>query len=84
MSTTTSTANERIDPDDPLAEKSTTLAIALAILLSPAAYFYLGRTKLGVINLLTLNYLALGFVIVPVHTYMIVSNNDARSSAANE
>jgi hypothetical protein len=30
------------------------------------------------------NYLALGFGIVPVHTYLIVSNNDARSSAANE
>jgi len=46
----------------------------LGILLPPAAYYCVGRTKLAVLNLVTLNYLALGFLIVPIHTYMIVNN----------
>ena len=79
MSTTTTTTNERTDPNDPLAEKSMAVTIALSILISPVGYFYLGRTKLGIINLLTLNYLALGFIIVPIHTYMILSDNEASS-----
>ncbi|WP_239642092.1 hypothetical protein [Natrinema versiforme] len=49
------------------------VALLLALVLSPAAYYYVGRTKLAVINLLTLNYLLLGIVIVPIHVYTIIT-----------
>jgi len=56
------------------AEKSKAVAILLALFLSPVAYYYVGRTKLAVVNFLTLNYLLLGIVVVPIHVYKIVSD----------
>ncbi len=53
------------------------MAVLLALVLSPVAYYYVGRTKLAVINLLTLNYLLLGIVVVPIHVYKII--NDAQN-----
>jgi hypothetical protein len=52
-------------------------------LLSPAAYYYVGRTKLAVLNFVTLNYLALGFLIVPIHTCMIVNNAEGELDGNN-
>lgn len=46
------------------------------MVLSPVAYYYVGRTKLAVINLLTINYLMLGIVITPIHVYSILSGAD--------
>ncbi|WP_254763393.1 TM2 domain-containing protein [Natrinema marinum] len=60
-----------------IADKSTPMAVLLALVLSPVAYYYVGRTKLAVINLLTLNYLLLGIVVVPIHVYKII--NDAQN-----
>ena len=58
----------------PLADKSTPVAIVLAVLLAPAAYLYVGKTKWAVINLLTANYLLLGFIIAPIHVYTIIGD----------
>ena len=57
-----------------VARKSPGVAVALSLLLTPASYWYVGRTGLALVNLLTFNYLLLGFVIVPVHSYMIIKN----------
>lgn len=54
------------------ARKSPAVAVVLAIFLPPAAYWYVGRTGLAVINFLTLNFFLFGFIIVPIHTYKIV------------
>jgi len=59
-----------------VARKSPGVAVALGILLTPASYWYVGRTGLALVNFLTLNYLLLGFIIVPIHSYKII--NDAQ------
>jgi hypothetical protein len=76
MATTDSPADDRTRNAQALEDKSTAVAILLALFVSPLAYYYVGRTKLAVINFLTLNYLLLGIVVVPVHTYKILA--DAR------
>jgi len=76
MATNSSPADDTGKQAQAIADKSLPVAILLALVLSPAAYYYVGRTKLAVINLLTLNYLLLGMVIVPIHVYKIIG--DAR------
>ncbi|WP_435183838.1 hypothetical protein [Halobellus sp. EA9] len=49
------------------AEKNLLVAALLGFLAGPIGYYYVGRTKLAVINLLTLNYLLTGILLVPVH-----------------
>jgi hypothetical protein len=74
MSTDNAFPDERRQKVQSTAEKSKVVAIVLGLLLSPASYYYVGRTKLAVINLVTLNYLTLGFLVVPIHSYLIVDN----------
>lgn len=57
-----------------VARKSPVTAVILALLLTPTSYWYVGRTGLALVNLLTFNYLLLGFIIVPIHSYMIIQN----------
>jgi hypothetical protein len=74
-------STENTLPDDQvqaIADKSTVTAVILALVLSPVAYYYVGRTKLAILNLITLNYLMLGIVAVPVHVYKII--NDAEQA----
>lgn len=59
-----------------VAQKSPGVAVALGLLLTPASYWYVGKTGLALVNFLTFNYLLLGFIIVPVHSYKIIE--DAR------
>ena len=59
-----------------VAEKSVIISLTLGLFISPLAYVYLGKWKYAVINFFTLNYLLIGFLAVPVHTYMQIS--DAR------
>lgn len=59
-----------------VARKSPGVAVLLGFLLSPAGYWYVGRTGLAAVNLLTFNYLLLGLIIVPFHSYKIIK--DAR------
>lgn len=49
-----------------LAEKNTAIAVFLGLFLPPVAYLYVGKPRGAVLNLLTLNYLMLGVVIVPL------------------
>jgi len=56
-----------------LASKDVTLAIILGILISPLGYIYVGKWSWAIINFLTLNYFLLGVVVVPIHTYSIIS-----------
>lgn len=81
MATNRSPADDDNRQAQALADKSTPVAILLALVLSPVAYYYVGRTKLAVINFLTLNYLLLGLVIVPIHVYMILSDAKAERDA---
>jgi len=60
-----------------VAQKSTTTAILLGVLLSPIGYWYVGKKFLALINLLTLNFLFLGIVIVPIHAWKVIK--DARA-----
>jgi hypothetical protein len=76
MSTDHSQPDPQYSDAQPLADKSTPVAMLLAVVLSPVAYYYVGRTKLAVINLLTLNYLMLGIVITPIHVYTILNGTE--------
>ena len=60
------------------ADRSTAATLLLSVFVSPLGYYYVGRKRLALVNLLTLNYLALGFIAVPIHTYLITL--DAKQS----
>lgn len=51
-----------------LAYKSPILAIFLGIFLPPLAYVYVGKYRLAVLNVITLNYFLMGIVVVPIQT----------------
>lgn len=55
-----------------VAEKSTTTAVLLGIFISPLGYWYANENMLALINFLTLNYLLLGIIIVPIHSRKII------------
>ncbi|WP_210409218.1 zinc ribbon domain-containing protein [Methanococcoides sp. NM1] len=57
-----------------LAEKDSVIAIILSLLITPLGYVYVGKWGLAIINFLTLNYLLFGIIIVPIHTYSMISN----------
>lgn len=61
-----------------LAAKNRLVAILLGLFLSPLAYVYLGRWRWAVINVLTLNYLLLGFVLVPIHAYRLLNSAESQ------
>ena len=67
-----------------IAQKSPATAVALGLLLTPASYWYVGRTGLALVNFLTLNYLLLGFIVVPIHTYKIIQNARDELNRAGE
>ncbi|MUV90854.1 TM2 domain-containing protein [Halapricum sp. CBA1109] len=77
MATEHPSTDETSRDRQPIANKSKGVAIVLGILLSPLAYYYVGRTKLAVVNLLTLNYLMVGIVAVPIHVYAIISDAES-------
>lgn len=56
------------------ASKSRVTAALLGFLISPLGYYYVGRTGLALVNLLTLNYFLVGFLVVPLHTWFIIGN----------
>jgi len=57
-----------------IARKSKPVTAILGFLISPVGYLMLGKTGLAIINLLTANYLLFGIIIVPIHTWRIISN----------
>lgn len=54
------------------AEKSLGTLAILSLFLPPVAYLYVGRPGWALFNLLTLNYLLLGILLVPWHAGKIV------------
>lgn len=46
-----------------------TMAMLLAFVLPPFAYYYLGNMKMALICFFTLNYLGTGWLVVPYHVY---------------
>lgn len=58
------------------AEKSKNMAAIWGLLLSPYGYYYVGSTKLALLNLFTLNYMLFGVIIVPFHVNKMIQ--DAR------
>lgn len=62
--------------DEKLARKDLNTNVLLGIFLPPVAYLNLGKPLLAVLNLVTFNYMLLGFVAVPYHAYAII--RDAR------
>lgn len=57
-----------------IANKSTFTIILVALLLTPAAYWMVGKKTLAIVNFFTANFFLLGFVIVPIHCYVMISN----------
>lgn len=57
-----------------LAGKDKTTAVILSLLITPLGYVYVGKWGLAIINFITLNYLLLGFIIVPINTCSMISN----------
>lgn len=57
------------------AERSKFLAVLLGLLLPPCGYIYAGSWRWTAINVLTLNYMLLGFIIVPIHCYLMIRNS---------
>lgn len=57
-----------------LARKSQTTIPIIGFLIPFVGYIMVGKNGLAILNILTLNYLLLGFIIVPFHTYKIIEN----------
>jgi len=57
-----------------VASKDTGTVIAVGILLSPLAYWMIGKKALALVNFVTFNYAFLGFLIVPIHCYSIINS----------
>ncbi|MFB6227283.1 MAG: TM2 domain-containing protein [Halobacteriales archaeon] len=79
MSHNNPSAGEQRSESKSAAEKSVPVAVLLGLTLSPLAYYYVGKTKLAILNLITLNWLGLGIVATPIHTYKIIDNAESGS-----
>lgn len=57
-----------------IAGKDETTVAVVSFLLPFVGYIMVGKTGLALVNIFTLNYLLLGFIIVPIHTNKIIGN----------
>lgn len=57
-----------------LASKDKTTIAVIGFLISPIAYWMIGKKALAVINLLTFNFFLLGPIVVPIHCYSMISD----------
>lgn len=48
--------------------------VLVGFLLTPLAYWMLGKKALAAINFFTFNYFLLGLVVVPIHCYVMMDN----------
>lgn len=55
-----------------LARKDASTVMIVSFLFTPVGYFMVGKVGLAILNLFTLNYFLLGFLIVPFHTRKII------------
>ena len=58
--------------DEKLAGKNVRSVMLWGFLLTPVGYLKVGKTKLAIINFVTLNYIFLGPIIVPFHTRKMI------------
>lgn len=65
-----------------IADKNVIVGMFLGFFLPPLAYVYIGRYRLAIINLLTVNYLLLGFIVVPLQTRSAIKNARRELTAA--
>lgn len=56
--------------------------LLLGFFFPPVAYWLIGKRALAVVNVLTLNFLLLGFIIVPLHVWKIISDAEDELRAA--
>jgi hypothetical protein len=74
MSHNNPSAGEQQSESSSVADKSVPVAVLLGLTISPLAYYYVGKTKLAILNLVTLNWIGLGIVATPIHVYKIIDN----------
>ena len=58
--------------DQKLAMKNRGVVALVSFFFPPAGYFLVGRTGWAVLCFLTAGFLLTGFIIVPIHTWIIV------------
>ena len=58
-----------------IAAKDTSTVMIVSFLITPAGYYMVDKLGLALINLVTLNYLLLGPLIVPFHTRKIIRDS---------
>jgi hypothetical protein len=61
-----------------LTKSNKAIAIVLGIL-GPAGYAYIKRWDLLVLNVFTFNYFMLGFILVPIHIFMLFDDAEAKT-----
>jgi hypothetical protein len=54
------------------ARKNKAVAILLGLFLPPLAYVYVDKWTWAIVNFVTLNYLLLGIIIVPIHSTLSI------------
>ena len=65
--------------DQKLASKNRLVVAIVSFLLPPVGYWLVGRTGLAVICLFTGAFVLTGIVIVPIHTWVIISGARKRA-----
>ncbi|WP_185715569.1 hypothetical protein [Halocatena pleomorpha] len=65
-----------------VATKSRIIGMVLGFFAPPISYVYVNKWGWALLNVFTLNYLLLGFVIVPLHISNIISNAKERLRTA--
>lgn len=64
--------DQRLAEMEKLGSRSAVLGSIIGFLLGPIGYVYAGQWRWAVINFITLNYLLLGVVLVPVHVTAMI------------
>lgn len=59
-----------------IAESNMMTVMLLGVFISPLGYYWIGKNGLAILNFVTLNYLLLGIIIVPLHCRKLIK--DAR------
>lgn len=57
-----------------IASKDKSTVALVSFLITPVGYWMVGKKTLAIINLLTLNFLLFGPIVVPIHTYKMIGD----------
>ncbi|MFH1306329.1 MAG: hypothetical protein ABIH83_01570 [Candidatus Micrarchaeota archaeon] len=61
-----------------ITSKNKWIAVLLGLILGPAGYAYIKKYEHAFISLITLNYFLIGFILVPVHIYMLYTDAEEK------